>query len=188
MKTNRMLATFLIGAVMVSASYAEDVTAALEVKTQAAEQMAKKKSGSIESIALAVADAVKSGAAPSTVMARVLAARETWTAAQVAFLYKTVLMSSPELSSSFSQDVKAFEEAGKPSHVAQGAPEGVKLLALLAAVDVNADAVLASILADHEGVVTGVTSVAPLRDVTAGSTTRRQRPSLPTPPATSSDN
>lgn len=182
-----MLAALLIGAAMISSSYAESVATQQGVKTQAAVQVAQKASSSIESIALAVAEAVKAGEAPSVVMARVLGARETWTEAQVAFLYKSVLMSAPELSASFPEDVKAFEAAGKPAQVAEEASEGIKLLALVAASQVDTDVVLASILADHSGVAS-VVPVAPLRDVTAGSTQRRQHPVMPTPPLSSSDN
>lgn len=181
MKMNRMLVALFIGAAMISATYAEPG------KLETAVQLAQKPSASIESVALAVANAVKSGESPSSVMARVLGARETWTEAQVAFLYKTVLMSSPELSASFAQDVKAFQESGKPAVVAEDASEGLKVLALLSSCKVNADAVLASVLADHSGIA-GVVPVAPLRDVTAGTTSRRTHPVIPTPPATSSDN
>lgn len=176
-----MFAALLVGAAMISASDAETG------KADAAVQLAQKASASVESVALAVAEAVKSGEAPSAVLARVLGARESWTNAQVAFLYKTLLMSSPELSASFAQDVKDFQEAGKPAQVAEDASEGLKLLALLNASHVDTDVVLASVLADHSGIAS-VSPVAPLRDVTAGSTGRRQHPVMPTPPVTSSDN
>lgn len=184
MKTYRMFAALLIGAAMIPASFAE---VAEESVASAAVELAQKPASSIESIALAVAEAVKNGEAPSVVMARVLGARESWTNAQVAFLYKTLLMSSPELSASFAQDVKSFQESGKSVQVAEDASEGMKVLALLTSCNVDADVVLASILADHSGIAS-VNPVAPLRDVTAGSTGRRQHPVMPTPPVTSSDN
>lgn len=183
MKLYRTLAALFVGAAMISAS----VASAQGEKTQAAVQLAVQKGSSIESIATAASDAVKNGESPSEVMAGVLGARETWTNAQVAFLYKTVLMSSPEMSATFAQDLDAFLEAGKPAQVAADASEGLKVLAVLVASGkADTEVVLASIIADHNG-PSGVMSVSALRDVRAG-TARRQHPVMPTPPATSADN
>lgn len=190
MKKNKLLALLFCVVAFASAAVAENGTAAGSV--QNAVNVATDTKASIENVCKAVSGAVKDGAvAPSEVFIRVVAARQSWTTNQLAGLYKSVLLSSPALASSFMDDLDAFEAAGKPTEVSSEASEGVKLLAALYGVGVpgvNADSVLASVVADSVGPAALMT-VSPLRDVGArAATQRRVHPTTPTPPVTSSEN
>lgn len=189
MKKNKLFALLFCAAAFASVAVAEtDVVSPL----QEAVALATDSKASMDSICVAAAAAVKDGkTAPTEVFVKVIASRESWTSAQVAALYKSILMASPALSASFVDDVKIFEKAGKPTTVEADAPEGVKLLAALYGTEisgVSADAVLASVVAGAMGPAMA-SPVAPLRDVTAGSATRRRtQPSKPTPPPASYEN
>lgn len=189
MKIAKLLTVLLFGAVVACANVA---SAADLTPTELAVALASNKAVSMERICLATADAVKNDTlAPSEVLSRVLASRQTWTTEQVAGLYKSVLLASPSLSSSFVSDVKAFEAAGKPTAVGAEATEGVKLLAALYASQisgVNADSVLASVVSGVTG-PSMVRSVAPLRDVSPRPVApRRPQPTSPTPGPLSPEN
>lgn len=200
MKTTQLLSLLIAGISAVSVTYAvqekgEGQTGSIQSAapyTEIAENLAKDSTVSMDRICQAVANAVKNDSvAPSVVFARVVGARESWTTGQLAGLYKTVLMSSPALAQSFATDVKAFEDAGKPSVVESGAPEGVKLLASLYGSQVpalNADAVLLSLASDSVG--SSVLAPIPLlRSVLPpASPARRSQPAKPTPPLTSPEN
>lgn len=179
MNMSKLLAMTVLGVAFAS-------VAGAGVLTDTAVRQAKNKAVSVEKVAVAVATAVQGDSvAPSQIFSQVLEARASWTAAQVAFLYKSILLASPELSSSLGDDIKTFEAAGKPTTVSPDAPEGVRLLAILYGTElngVNPDVVLASIAADSTGEISP--SVAALRDVPV----RRPAAVIPTPPATSSDN
>ena len=188
MKKNSLYTLLFCAAALASVAVAEPAP-----YTEAAVAVAKNSGATMESICAAAAAAVRNDAvSPADVFTNVLSARSSWTAAQVAGLYKSLLMASPELSSSFVKDVQAFEAADKPTTVGADASEGVKLLAALYGAEipgVNADVVLASIMADTMGAPSAF-SVAPLRDVNARAATpvRRPQPVKPTPPAASIEN
>lgn len=156
--------------------------------TNTAVNYAKNKAVSVEKVASAVASAVQGDTvAPSQIFSQVLAARASWTADQVSYIYKSILLAAPELSASLVDDVKAFEASGKQTSVGPDASEGVRLLAILYGTElngVNPDTVLSSIIADSTGAGFISPSVAALRDVPV----RRPAAVIPTPPATSSDN
>lgn len=188
MKKNKLYTLLFCAAALASVAVAEPTP-----YTDAAVAVAKDSKATMESICTAAAAAVKNDAvAPADVFTGVLAARSSWTAAQVAGLYKSLLLASPSLSASFVTDVQTFEAADKPAVVGADASEGVKLLAALYNAEipgVNADVVLSSIMADTMGSPTAF-SVAPLRDVNARAATpvRRAHSVKPTPPATSYEN
>lgn len=190
MKKNKLYTLLFCAAALASVAVAEPTP-----YTDAAVAVAKNSEATMESICAAAAAAVKNDSvAPADVFTSVLGARSSWTAAQVAGLYKSLLMASPSLSTSFVDDVQAFENAGKPVSVGAEASEGVKLLAALYGAEipgVNADAVLSTIMADTMGSAASF-SVAPLRDVNARAATtapvRRPKPTKPTPPAASIEN
>ena len=179
MNMSKLLAMTVLGVVFASAVEAG-------VLTDTAVRHARNKAVSVEKVAVAVATAVQGDSvAPSRIFSQVLEARTSWTTAQVSFLYKSILLASPELSSSLADDIKTFEAAGKSTTVAPDASEGVRLLAILYGLElngVNPDVVLASIAADNTGEISP--TVAALRDVPV----RRPSAVIPTPPATSSDN
>lgn len=188
MKKNKLYTLLFCAAALASVAVAEPTP-----YTETAVAVAKNSQATMESICAAAVAAVKNDAvAPADVFTSVLAARSSWTTAQVAGLYKSLLMASPALSSSFVEDVQAFDAADKPTTVGVDASEGVKLLAALygsGIPGVNADVVLSSIMADTMGSVSSF-SVAPLRDVNARAVTpvRRPQPVKPTPPAASVEN
>lgn len=190
MKIAKILTALLFGAFVIGLEVANAVE---PVSVETAVALAGDASASMNDVCKATAGAVESAAvAPSVVFTRVLAARQSWTAGQVAALYKSVLAASPALSSSFAGDVQAFEQAGSPKVVASDAPEGVKLLAALYGANVpgvNPEVILASVVTDVIG-APSLRSVAPLRDVNAraASAVRRPQPAKPTPPAASYEN
>lgn len=183
MKKNKLFVLLFCALAGVSVASADTQAAAVAADCAA----------SMEAVCGAVGVAVKNAeAAPAEILRSVVAARSSWTVSQVAGIYKSILMASEALSASFAEDVEAFEEAGKPTSesVSADASEGVKLLAALYGLNVpgvNADVVLASVVADSMG-SSVLGSVAPLRDVRAGSPARRSQPAKPTPPATSVEN
>lgn len=191
MKIAQFLTALLIGATMVTASvsYAgsgKDNSVAYDGKTDKvseAERLAKDPNASVESIAQAIAEAIKQGASPSDVLSRVLDARPSWSDEQVSFLYKTVVSTTPGLSTSLPQDVKDFIEAGKPSTVPPGSSEGMKVLAVIGGTTANIDSVISNVITDSTGVIE-VVPVAPLRDVQPAD----PHPVPPTPPVVSSSN
>ena len=191
MKKNKLFTLLFCVAACVSCASAEVSSAANTVENALA--LAVDSKVSVERVCVAVAEAVQGNQiTPAELVKRVIAARKSWSAEQVAALYKSVLMASPSLSASFVDDVTAFEKAGKPTSVGADAAEGVKVLAALYGAElagVNPDTVLASVAADSVGAQM-VMSVAPLRDVgaQAADSLRRPRPVKPTPPATSSEN
>lgn len=182
MKKNKLFAAFFCAAACVAASFAS---------TQDAVNLAANQKTSMERVCVAIANAVTEGAdTPSQIFTRVLSARESWTTGQMAGMYKSILLASDKLSASFSEDLEAFEAAGKPTSVAENASEGVKLLAVLYAANVagvNADDVIASVVSDTMGTPM-LQSVSPLRDVSAGTSRRRTQPTKPTPPVVSYEN
>lgn len=182
MKKNKLFAALFCAASCASVLFAS---------TQDAVDLAADQQSSMESVCLAVANAVTEGAdAPSQIFARVLSARESWTTGQLAGMYKSILMASDKLAASFGDDIEAFEAAGKPTSVDEDAPEGVKLLAVLYAANAagaSADEVIASVVTDTMGAPM-LQSVSPLRDVSAGTSRRRTQPTKPTPPAASYEN
>lgn len=191
MKIAQFLTALFVGATMVTASYAGsgkddsipyDKTTKTDKITEA-ERLAKDPKVSVERVAKAMADAIKQGASPSDVLSRVLDARPSWTDEQVAFLYKTVVMTTPGLSDSLAQDVKDFIEAGKPTTAPPDASEGMKVLVVIGDSHVNVDSVISNVVTDSTGVVQ-VVPVPPLRDVQAD----EPHPVVPTPPVVSSSN
>lgn len=189
MKIAKLLTVLLFGAVVACANVA---SAADLTPTELAVALASNKAVSMERICQAAADAVKNDSvAPSEVLSRVLASRQAWTTEQVAGLYKSVLLASPSLSSSFVSDVKSFESAGKPAVAPADATEGVKLLSVLyssQASGVNADSVLEAVMAGVTG-PSMVRSVSPLRDVSPlRPVPRRSQPTAPTPGPLSPEN
>lgn len=192
MKITQLLTALVVAVSLVSVSYAgsgkdgsvrygEDKPVADKLAEAVA--LAKDKSVSVERVAQAVAEAIKQGQSPSEVLSRVLDARPSWTDDQVAFLYKTVVSTTPGLSSSMVQDIRDYEAAGKPSPVSPDAPEGVKVLDALHHGTSNLDSVISSVVMDSTGVVP-VVPVAPLRDVQPA----EPQPVVPTPPVVSSSN
>ncbi|MCQ2364081.1 MAG: hypothetical protein MJ051_00825 [Akkermansia sp.] len=188
MKNNKLFALLLCAAVFVAVPEAFAAT----YTAQDAVALASNVNASVDSVCKAVGDAVQDAAvSPSKLFSDVMGARKSWTSAQVAGVYKSILIGSPELSASFVDDLDAFQQAGNPTTVSSDASEGMKLLAALYGMQisgVNADAVLASVVSSSMGGAS-VMSVAPLRDVSArAASSRRTHPSAPTPPATSSEN
>lgn len=191
MKIAQFLTALLVGATMVTVSYAgsgkDDSVrygkASKLDKVTEAEQLAKDPNTSVERIAQAIADAIKQGASPSDVLSRVLDARPSWSDEQVAYLYKTVVSSTPGLSSSLTQDVKDYIDAGKPTTAPPDASEGVKVLVVIGDSNVNVDSVISDVVTDSTGVVE-VVPVPPLRDVQPDD----PHPVEPTPPVVSSNN
>lgn len=192
MKITQLLTAALVGATMVTVTYAgsgKDNSVRYNEKTSAmdkvaeAERLAKDPKTSTERVAQAVADAIKQGASPSDVLSRVLDARPSWTDEQVSFLYKTVVSTTPGMAGSLSQDVKDFIAAGKPSTVPPDASEGMKVLAVVGGTHTNVDRVISDVVMDSTGVVE-VVPVAPLRDPQPAD----PHPVPPTPPVVSSSN
>lgn len=189
MKTIQLLAALCIGASLLNVSYAgsgkDDAVRYGEKspKGDEAVRLAKDPKTSVERIAQAVADAIKNGESPSEVLERVFGARDQWTDEEAAFLYKTVVSTTPGLSESLPTDVKDFIDAGKPGEVSPDASEGMKVLATLDDSHANVDNVIDSVIGDSSGVVE-VVPVAPLRDVQPAD----PHPVVPTPPVVSSSN
>lgn len=192
MKITQFLTAVLVGVTMVTVSYAgsgKDNSVRYNEKTSAtdkvaeAERLAKDPKTSTERIAQAVAEAIKQGASPSDVLSRVLDARPSWTDDQVAFLYKTVVSTTPGMAGSLSQDVRDYIEAGKPTVVPPDASEGVKVLVVIGDTHTNVDKVITDVVTDSTGVVE-VVPVAPLRDPQPAD----PHPVPPTPPVVSSSN
>lgn len=192
MKIAHLLTALLLGVSLISVSYAgsgkDDSVRYGEKGSKAdkvaeAERLAKDPKTSVERIAKAVADAIKEGASPSDVLSRVLESRDNWTDDQVSFLYKTVVSTTPGMSSSLAQDIKDFIEAGKPTVVPPDASEGVKVLVVIEKSPANTDSVINNVVTDSTGVV-DVVPVPPLRDVQPG----EPHPVVPTPPVVSSSN
>lgn len=192
MKITQFLTALLVGATMVTVSYAgsgKDDSVRYNEKTSAtdkvaeAERLAKDPKTSTERIAQAVAAAIGQGASPSDVLSRVLDARPSWTDEQVSFLYKTVVSATPGLAGALSQDIKDFIAAGKPSTVPPDASEGMKVLAVIGGTHTNVDKVIDNVVMDSTGVVE-VVPVAPLRDPQPAD----PHPVVPTPPVVSSSN
>lgn len=181
MNISKLLAMTVFGATFASIACAGTLT-------NTAVNYAKNKAVSVEKVAVALASAVQGDTvAPSEIFSQVLTARAAWTSDQVSYLYKSILIASPELSASLADDIKTFEAAGKPTTVSPEASEGVRLLAILYGTElngVNPDTVLASIVMDSNGVGIVSPAVTALRDVPA----RRPATVIPTPPPTSSDN
>lgn len=192
MKITQFLTALLVGATMVTVSYAgsgKDDSVRYNEKSSAtdkvaeAERLAKDPKASTERIAQAVAAAIEQGASPSDVLSRVLDARPSWTDEQVSFLYKTVVSATPGLAGALSQDIKDFIAAGKPSTVPPDASEGMKVLAVIGGTHTNVDKVIDNVVMDSTGVVE-VVPVAPLRDPQPAD----PHPVVPTPPVVSSSN
>lgn len=192
MKTTQFLAALLIGASLVSVSYAgtgKDNSVRWGEKSPVADKIAEAvrraqdPKSSVEHIAEAVAAAIDEGASPSDVLARVLDARSDWSTDQVSFLYKTVVNATPGLSSSLAQDIKDYINAGKPITVPSNSPEGIKILAIISGTHVDLDSVISNIVIDSTGVIV-VVPVPPLRDVQPAD----PHPVVPTPPVVSSNN
>lgn len=192
MKITQFLTAALVGATMVTVTYAgsgKDNSVRYNEKTSAmdkvaeAERLAKDPKTSTERVAQAVADAIKQGASPSDVLSRVLDARPSWTDEQVSFLYKTVVSTTPGMAGSLSQDVKDYIDAGKPTVVPPDASEGMKVLAVVGGTHTNVDRVISDVVMDSTGVVE-VVPVAPLRDPQPAD----PHPVPPTPPVVSSSN
>lgn len=192
MKTTQFLAALLMGASLLSVSYAgtgKDNSVRWGEKSPVADKiaeavrLAQDPKTSVERIAEAVAAAIGEGASPSDVLARVLDARSDWSTDQVSFLYKTVVNATPGLSSSLAQDIKDYINAGKPITVPSNSPEGIKILAIINGVHVDLDSVISNIVIDSTGVIV-VVPVPPLRDVQPTD----PHPVVPTPPVVSSSN
>lgn len=188
MKTIQLLAALCIGASMLNVSYAGSgkdgsVRYGETPWGDKAVRMAKDPKSSVESIALAVAEAIKNGESPSDVLERVFRSRDQWTDQEAAFLYKTVVTTTPGLAESLPTDVKDFIDAGKPTEVPSDASEGVKVLGTLDDSHANVDNVIDSVVGDSSGVVE-VVPVPPLRDVRPDD----PHPVVPTPPVVSSSN
>lgn len=190
MKFAHLLTAVVVGATVVSASYAGsdksevvrggDTPSSVD-KVAEAVRLAKDPETSVERVAEALADAIKQGASPSDVLSRVLDARPNWSDNEVAFLYKTVVTTTPGLSSTLANDIKTYEDAGKPTTVPPDAPEGVKVLVVIGDSNANVDSVISNVVTDSTGVVE-VVPVAPLRDVQPAD----PHPVVPTPPVVSS--
>lgn len=192
MKTAQLLAALLVGVSLISVSYAgsgKDGSVRYGEKGPVADKLAeavalaKDKSVSVERIAKAVAEAIEQGHSPSDVISQVLEARDSWTDDQVAFLYKTVVSTTPGLSESLAKDIKTYEDAGKPTVAPDGSSEGVKVLVEVGQKTPHVDSVISNVVTDSTGVVE-VVPVAPLRDVQPA----EPHPVVPTPPVVSSMN
>lgn len=192
MKIVHLLIALVLGVSVVSVSYAGSgkdnsvrygEKGSKADKVAEAERLAKDPKTSVERVAEAIADAIEEGASPSDVLSRVLNARDNWTDDQVSFLYKTVVSTTPGMSSSLAQDIKDFIDAGKPSVVPPDASEGVKVLATIQGSHANTDSVISNVVTDSTGVIV-VVPVPPLRDVQPGD----PHPVVPTPPVVSSSN
>lgn len=192
MKITQFMAALVIGASLVSVTYAGSnkdnsvrwgEKGSKSDKVAEALRLAQDPNASVEKVAEAVAAAIAEGASPSDLLSRVLGARTDWSDDQVAFLYKTVVSTTPGLSSSLTQDIKDFIEAGKPSVVPPDASEGVKVLAAIQGAHANTDSVINNVVMDSSGVVV-VVPVPPMRDVQPAD----PHPVVPTPPVVSSSN